>query len=464
MVSTVQSMTLTSSTSTGMAIRSSRCSCSKRRTVARGSCLLHSSTRENVLLGDCVVRWNIQEIVRTDEGDLEYGDVYYGVQTYSTFSRADLIDYTGLNPLLPMQFMTNPQHWAGKLPPPRVTQSDYKIQEESHEFHGHRDTEEDIAEDIVEGLEDAEESAENVMCLLSQTHSFEHSLDNCPHGDDGCFEHFAAMFDSSQFHNDVFIRNPSHRSCSQDRSDLISEEYQIPSEDLPEDVYDERVMAYEGNIMRLQQLWQDSRIVVVPRFLRSDYARRLRDLLLINKFHSSFWQASFWDALTNTAKIIPRSQANEQVIAAWLESQHQRRSQGVYAYSFTRTVTTIDARMRLFYNFAFQEAVEWLQSPATLHLLKEITGNNYQLNTIFFSKYSAGDFLDLHSDSVGVRKIAFVCQLSDEWHVTYGGLLNFVDQDDWQSILKTIRPQFNNFMFFDVSQEVKCDISPLSTH
>eukprot|EP00056_Hartaetosiga_gracilis_P021998 m.27617 g.27617 ORF g.27617 m.27617 type:complete len:147 (+) comp9382_c0_seq1:951-1391(+) len=58
-----------------------------------------------------------------------------------------------------------------------------------------------------------------------------------------------------------------------------------------------------------------------------------------------------------------------------------------------------------------------------------------------------------HSDSVQTRKIAFTMHLTEGWRLEYGGLLFFLDPENWDTAKHVFVPQRNAFTFFDVSEE-----------
>ena len=93
-------------------------------------------------------------------------------------------------------------------------------------------------------------------------------------------------------------------------------------------------------------------------------------------------------------------------------------------------------------------------TSAELHAhLREITGAEYELEQFFFSRYSAGDFLGAHSDSVGMRKLAFVMHFCNDWSPSDGGLLLFTDPEDTKVVEHAFVPRGNTFNLFDVSQQ-----------
>jgi Rps23 Pro-64 3,4-dihydroxylase Tpa1-like proline 4-hydroxylase len=68
--------------------------------------------------------------------------------------------------------------------------------------------------------------------------------------------------------------------------------------------------------------------------------------------------------------------------------------------------------------------------------------------SIFISKYTYGNFLSKHDDSVFGRKYAFVYNLTKNVHESKGGCLQFVDKND--NITHKLLPKFNSLNIFDV--------------
>jgi hypothetical protein len=115
-----------------------------------------------------------------------------------------------------------------------------------------------------------------------------------------------------------------------------------------------------------------------------------------------------------------------------------------------------------------------LRHPAMDALLGKLTGRGgntqrqrYELDTMFASRYRAGDFLARHNDRQDARAIAFVLQLSKQWRFEYGGLLVMLgggdndDDDDDEDFFRDPRgaslpvrdvlvPRYNTLTLFEV--------------
>lgn len=145
------------------------------------------------------------------------------------------------------------------------------------------------------------------------------------------------------------------------------------------------------------------------------------------------WQASF-PREDGRAHTISWHKDNVEDIAQHLQQQHQNRQDGIYAYSFTRTVDDCPSQVRFLYPDLFSNVRDLLESRKFQALLSAVTQRNYELHVLFVTRYTSGDFLNKHSDSVASRKLAFTLHLTKEWKLEYGGLLHFLDQNDWNKV------------------------------
>lgn len=92
-----------------------------------------------------------------------------------------------------------------------------------------------------------------------------------------------------------------------------------------------------------------------------------------------------------------------------------------------------------------------LNSDSILETVRELTGySGINYASMQATKYIPGQFLTRHKDDVQSegRKIAYVFNLSPEWHPDWGGLLQFFNDDG--DTLETWTPSFNTLSLFDV--------------
>lgn len=97
----------------------------------------------------------------------------------------------------------------------------------------------------------------------------------------------------------------------------------------------------------------------------------------------------------------------------------------------------------------FLEKKIWT-SPAMRSFLLAVTGKVYDLESMFASRYRAGDFLSQHTDKQGNKALAFVWHLTQQWSVEYGGLFLLLDPDDLSKVIRTFVPTFNTLILFNV--------------
>ena len=107
--------------------------------------------------------------------------------------------------------------------------------------------------------------------------------------------------------------------------------------------------------------------------------------------YSTFWQASFWSSTLNNAFLIPRHPSNTKEIQVQLEEEWRLRSRKEYAYAFTRTSDRAPFMIKRLHSLLYEHTVELLQSSQLKRMLKNITGNDYDLSVYFYSRYSSGD-------------------------------------------------------------------------
>jgi hypothetical protein len=110
------------------------------------------------------------------------------------------------------------------------------------------------------------------------------------------------------------------------------------------------------------------------------------------------------------------------------------------------------------------DLIKWLNSEEMLSLVARITGvENYRSATAQATRFKTGDFLTRHQDVVTEeqRQVAFVINLSPQWHPDWGGLLQFFQMDGTPR--DAWAPDFNSLSLFDVSHvhSVTC-VSPFA--
>ncbi|MBT0586311.1 2OG-Fe(II) oxygenase [Alteromonas oceanisediminis] len=133
------------------------------------------------------------------------------------------------------------------------------------------------------------------------------------------------------------------------------------------------------------------------------------------------------------------------------EAQHEMRkkivqlgSQGV-GYLYGRHL--IDEQSEAL----FQAVKAWLNSAETLNMIRQVTGkDDIALASAQATKYMPGHFLTRHQDvhDTEKRRLAYVLNLSPNWHPDWGGLLQFFENDGTPR--DAWSPLFNSLSLFDV--------------
>lgn len=99
-----------------------------------------------------------------------------------------------------------------------------------------------------------------------------------------------------------------------------------------------------------------------------------------------------------------------------------------------------------------QEMFRWLNSDEILNRIQQICGKtNIVSANSQGTRYKAGDFLTRHNDinPREGREIAYVFNLTPEWHPDWGGLLQIFAQNG--DAEEAYIPKFNSLSLFDVS-------------
>jgi hypothetical protein len=100
----------------------------------------------------------------------------------------------------------------------------------------------------------------------------------------------------------------------------------------------------------------------------------------------------------------------------------------------------------------FTQFVEFLNTPAFIKFVRDVTGD-YELThaSARATCFRAGHFLNLHTDyGQGLKKFAYVFNLSRHWNVEWGGVLQFVNSE--KALINCFMPIFNSFCIFAVPQ------------
>lgn len=150
-------------------------------------------------------------------------------------------------------------------------------------------------------------------------------------------------------------------------------------------------------------------------------------------------------------KIIPQNYKKNQDN---INEANKTFSKGEFSYVFNRGMNNTPGDIMSQLEIIIRN---FLNSSEFKEVLSKITGMDItRLNTMFLSKYKAGNFLSPHSDK-GNGKIAFVINLSKNWLPHYGGNLHFLSEDR-RTIVETWTPAFNNLIVFYVPDDIEENI------
>ena len=126
-------------------------------------------------------------------------------------------------------------------------------------------------------------------------------------------------------------------------------------------------------------------------------------------------------------------------------------ARGGFQYLYERYPLYEVARAQRLDDEVLAQAYGLLRSEEFLDLLRAVSGNaliSYTDGQL--SRYRAGHFLTMHDDSADTlgRAAAFVINLTPNWSVDHGGLLQFVDQHG--QVEQAFTPRFNALSLFRV--------------
>lgn len=95
--------------------------------------------------------------------------------------------------------------------------------------------------------------------------------------------------------------------------------------------------------------------------------------------------------------------------------------------------------------------LEYLNSEPFLDFMRRLTGvTRIRKADAQATCYTPGNFLKQHNDITPEqgREVAYVLNLTREWHADWGGLLQFMDEDG--AVIDTFMPRFNSLTLFRV--------------
>lgn len=188
--------------------------------------------------------------------------------------------------------------------------------------------------------------------------------------------------------------------------------------------------------------------VQIPDFLQESSARRLRDCL-----HD---EVPWTTAVRSDRPLPPWADAARAPDGARHEEMLQclyQRSRDDFEFVFDR-YRMIDARRDgLDPGLVLHVVVDFLNTPPFLEFARELTGDkSIRMVSAIAARYRPGHFLKMHNDHASEedRAFAYVINLSHGWQADWGGLLQFLGQD--QEVVETFIPRWNSLSLFRVPQ------------
>lgn len=207
------------------------------------------------------------------------------------------------------------------------------------------------------------------------------------------------------------------------------------------------MLAARSDIADLQQQFHDHGRVLIADLLGASFAAQLLE-------RARQW--SEWHLVTRIAgqhrefdgeqmRLLPAER-----IALFHQMVHEE-ARGGFQYLYERYPLYEKARQQQLHDEVFAQAYALLRSASFLRLLREVTGLEQITHTdAQLSRYRAGHFLTMHDDSADSlgRAAAFVLNLTPDWSVDHGGLLQFVDCSG--QVERAFTPRFNALALFRV--------------
>ena len=188
--------------------------------------------------------------------------------------------------------------------------------------------------------------------------------------------------------------------------------------------------------------------VQIPGFLQEPSAQRLRDCLRNEVRWETALRSDRPSPLGAAASPMPSEVQHREL----LQELYQR-ARDDFEFVFDR-YRMIDARRDgLDPGLVLHVVVDFLNSPPFLEFARELTGDKaINMVSAIAARYRPGHFLKRHNDKASDedRAFAYVINLSRDWQADWGGLLQFMDED--QNVVETFTPHWNSLSLFRVPQ------------
>ncbi len=211
-----------------------------------------------------------------------------------------------------------------------------------------------------------------------------------------------------------------------------------------------------------QQSLQQHGWVVITDALRADVAAMLRQTLTDNMP----WSLAYKDANGDSQKIWAEDlhRMRPEQISDCERQAIDRARQGEFSFLYhSYMMISAYQQRRNPELFVLHKLTEALNQPAWLDFMRKLTCDPAIMKTSAqATRYTAGQFLTTHNDSAKgeMRYLAYVIQLTKNWRSDWGGLLQFMD--DQQRITDTVTPQYNSIALFKTPR-LHC-VSPVASY
>jgi Rps23 Pro-64 3,4-dihydroxylase Tpa1-like proline 4-hydroxylase len=199
-------------------------------------------------------------------------------------------------------------------------------------------------------------------------------------------------------------------------------------------------------IAQFQDQFAQTGVITISNFLKEETAQALEKFGL-QGIPADWWALSAFPNLPGQSTTISVTTATEQIRKeTWANVTTRIRMPQYLGYRFYRTmdhVATCNCEICKLQAILVNEEVLPLMENLTKLELK-------QIHAAFLSKYTEGCFLATHTDQ-GNGKVAFVYNLTRDWHPMMGACLHFLDTES-RAVKQVITPQFNALTLFRVPE------------
>jgi hypothetical protein len=203
------------------------------------------------------------------------------------------------------------------------------------------------------------------------------------------------------------------------------------------------------------QFLQTGGVITIPNFLHPGPAARYY------KFFNEEMPSSWWHCATSINSALRDTKESEALIEERRQAEAKTAAEKLFAYSFHRTLGDHVSGC----SCAGCEAEDFVKSPEVIDRVSQAIDLPLESSMhVFASYYAPGDFLSTHTD-INNGLVAFVLNLTKDWHPQLGGMLHLLSYDDLTTVDRVITPRFNEMVLFDVRGDGRGHfVSPVAPH